>query len=860
MSLRLPDRQMLRLLGIVFVAATLYQVGFSVASINALRHGATAARSPLLFGFRLQAISGVEPEARAAGVHWGDVLEQIDGNPFTGTLVLDRILARKRAGDSINVIVRRPDGSHFPTAIRLAPIRNQPASLFSWIVSLAVQILLPVFCLALGFWVVAARPYDRLAWLLLALMIGFSQFVQGFSWDWPFTPLAVVWNAALGFPYGIWLVWLFLFALLFPERAPFDRRRPWLKWILLCPLILQAVFFFVFVLGSDYDFAAIALLKPLLALLTHSQWHTYLTFAAIGSFFALLGIKSGTATTADARRRLRILYYGTAVSLTPMFILTLIGVFRGTDVLNGIPEWATVTAFLALLLFPLTMAYVIVVQRAMEVRVVLRQGVRYALAHRTLQIFRAGILALAILAITYAFRDSRPGVGGRIAAVALLAIAIAFRRAVSDRLSKWIDRRFFREAYSAELVMSQLGDQVRRFTEPQPLLSTVSQRVSETLHISRLAVFIRDGERFCVTQTIGLDHIPVACLSPEGHTLKLLSEAKQPELVYFDDPRNWIHSAAPDEQQKLHSLDAEVLVALPGRLQLLGLLALGPKLSGEPYSPSDLHLLQSVAVQTGLALENTQLFAAVATEAGKRERLNREIEIAREVQQRLFPQSCPPIPGLDYFGLCRPALAVGGDYYDYIVRPDGRLGIAVGDVSGKGIAAALMMASLQSLMRGQIATGLDDLSLLLTATNRLICDASTSNRYITFFYGEYHPATRLLVYVNAGHNPPIVLRGDEVLRLEACGPVLGILPGIRYASAEFQFQPGDTLIAFTDGISEAMNPEDEEWDEERLIESARAHRHLCATQLAASVLSDADTFTAGAEQHDDMTLIALKIA
>jgi sigma-B regulation protein RsbU (phosphoserine phosphatase) len=838
--------------------ATLYQAGFSVASIDLLRHGTTEARAPLLFGFRLNQISGTEPEAQAAGVKWGEVLEQVEGHQFTGVLVLDRAIRNKHAGETLNVLVRRPDDRQFSTEIRLAPIRNTPASLSSWIISLAIQILLPICCLVLGFWVAAVRPYDALAWLLLALMIGFSQFVEGFSWNWPLMPVAIVWNAVSGFPYGIWLCWLFLFALLFPERPAFDRRRPWLKWVLLIPLILQSVFFVVFVLGSDYDFAALAPLRPLLGLLVQFPLHIYLTFAAISAFFALLGMKSATGGTADARRRLRILYFGTAFSLTPMFIAAIIGVIRGGDILNGIPPWATITALLALLLFPLTMAYVIVVQRAMEVRVVLRQGVRYALARKSLQVVRASILALAIWAMDSAFSQSQPRIFDRVGAVTLLAAAISLRRGFSERLSKAIDRRFFREAYSAELIMSELGQQARRFTEGQALLNTVAQRISETLHICRVAVFVREGESFCVTQSIGLDQVPVACLSERGRTVNLLSEAKEPELVYFDDPRNWIHSAPPDERQKLYTLNTEVLVALPGRTHLLGLIALGPKLSEEPYSPSDLRLLQSVAAQTGLALENTQLLAAVASEAGKRERLNREIEIAREVQEHLFPQSCPPVRGVDYFGLCRPALAVGGDYYDYILRAEGGLGIAVGDVSGKGISAALMMASLQSLMRGQIAAGLDDLSALLTNTNRLICDASTANRYITFFYGEYDPATRKLVYVNAGHNPPIILRGDEVFRLEACGPVLGVLRDIRYESAEFQFERGDTFIAFTDGISEAMTRHDEEWGEEGLINSARAHRHHCATQLAALLMSDADAFTAGAEQHDDMTIIALK--
>ena len=858
MSLRLSESQARRLLAFVFILAALYQAGSSAASIDVLRHGTTQARAPMLFGFRLEEVSGVLPEAESAGVKRADVLEQVDGEPFSGELVLDRIIGRKNVGDSTHCVLRRQDGTRFAAKIKLAPIRPTPASLAAWIVTPVIETLLPAFCLALGFWVAFARPCDRLAWLLLALMIGFSQMVGGFSWSWPLMWLAILWNALTGQAFGVWLIWLVLFGLYFPERAEFDRRLPFLKWILLAPLTLLSLLFIAFALGSDYNFRALYPLRPLLRFLIRVPLYTYLAFTAISAFFALLGFKGGKAQ-GDAKRRLRILYWGTAASLTPLFILAIVSVVRHQDIFLGIPDWARIFTLLMLLLFPLTMAYVIVVQRAMEVGVVVRQGVRYALARRSLQIFRAVILIVAIVFMQRAFSDEQPGVTERIAALLLLAAVIALRGRYSKRLTQVIDRRFFREAYSAEVLMSELAQETRRFTEAEPLLTTVTKRIAATLHISRMSVFLRDQDRFCVAQTIGPQPHGVSCLSQQGRSVGLLEQAKKPELVYFDDPRSWVHGAPPDEQQKLRGLHAEVLLALPGRSQLLGLIALGPKLSEQPYSSSDLNLLQSVAVQTGLALENTQLLAAVASEAGKRERLNREMEIAREVQERLLPQSRPPVAGVDYCGLCRPALAVGGDYFDYIPCTGGRLGLALGDVSGKGISAALMMASLQSLLRGQLAAGLDNVATLLTNTNRLIYDVSTSNRYVTFFYGEFDPATRRLLYVNAGHNPPIILRGDEVIRLEACGPVVGLLRSVAYESAEFQFESGDILIAFTDGISEAMTVEDEEWGDDRLIEAARACYDENASGMTKSIMRAADTFTAGAEQHDDMTVIVWKL-
>ncbi len=845
-------------LAVVFTLAVAYQAGSSAASLADLRDGTKSARIPLLFGFRLDMVSGVMPEATAAGIEFGDVLESVEGRPFTGGFVLYQRVGEKRAGDSLQVVVRKPTGTHVGTTIHLVPIRTERASIAAWTVTLIVNVLEPFLCLALGFWVAFGRPKDIRAWLLLGLMIGFSQFIDGFSWSWPLMGFAVVWNAVLGLAFGPWLLWLLLFALLFPKRQEFDRRHPAWKWFLIVPLIGQWLFFSAFEIGSLYSFHALEVLSPMLRLLIRVPLFTYLSFVSILVSFLILGFKSGRAEP-DDKRRLRILLNGTAISLTPLFLIVIFSLIKGQDIFRGVPEWAKLTALLMLLLFPATMAYVLVIQRAMGVDVVMRQGLQYALARRTFWILRTLLMVLAILLTVKAFNTAGTGIASRIAALALLGAALVFRRKFSDRLSHWIDRRFFREAYSTEMVMSELAEEARAFTEAGPLLGTIAHRVSDTLHVSRMAIFVSDGDRFCVTQTIGLDPMPLACLSPQGRSVRLLSEAKKPELIYFDDPRNWIHAAPPDEQQKLRSLNAEVLLALPGRSELLGLIALGPKRSEEAYSPSDLRLLQLVAIQTGLALENTQLLATVAREAGQRERLNRELEIAREVQERLFPQTCPAVAGIEYFGFCRPALAVGGDYYDYIPRSNGRLGIAVGDVSGKGISAALMMASLQSLLRGQIAAGLEDISLLITNTNRLIHDVSTSSRYCTFFYGEFDPGTRKFIYVNAGHNPPIILRDGTVIRLEACGPVVGLLRGITFTSAEFQFQPGDVFIAFTDGISEAMTATDEEWGDDGLIASARACQGLEPAAMTAAIMRDADAFTAGAEQHDDMTLIALKV-
>jgi sigma-B regulation protein RsbU (phosphoserine phosphatase) len=267
------------------------------------------------------------------------------------------------------------------------------------------------------------------------------------------------------------------------------------------------------------------------------------------------------------------------------------------------------------------------------------------------------------------------------------------------------------------------------------------------------------------------------------------------------------------------------------------------------------------ADQTALAEEVARLTTAIGREMAQRERLNRELEIAREVQEHLFPQRLPAVPGLDYCGQCRPAREVGGDYYDFLELPGGKLGIAIGDVSGKGVGAALMMASLEASLRA-LASVVRDPADLLARVNTFVCQASSANRYATLFYAEYDPATRRISYVNAGHNPPLVLRNSagpyRVLRLEDGGSVIGLFPQ-KYQQGVFSHEPGDLMVLFTDGVSESMNAHDEEWGEERLIELAKTCHGRSALEGMRRILAAAQAFAAGAPQHDDMTLVVLRV-
>jgi len=238
---------------------------------------------------------------------------------------------------------------------------------------------------------------------------------------------------------------------------------------------------------------------------------------------------------------------------------------------------------------------------------------------------------------------------------------------------------------------------------------------------------------------------------------------------------------------------------------------------------------------------------------------DREMESAREVQERLFPQDCAPIAGLDYTGRSRSASGVGGDYYDFIHLSDTQLGIAIGDVSGKGVPAALLMATLRAYLRGQTMGRVDDLGAVMALLNRLVYESSAANRFASCFYAQYDAATRVLEYVNAGHNAPFIVRTRdgrrEIVRLDATGPVVGMMPGCAYFQRSVTLEPGDVLIAFTDGISEAMNLKAEEFGEERLSAAIERYHTLEPREIVERLMSDADAFAGGAAQHDDMTIV-----
>jgi serine phosphatase RsbU (regulator of sigma subunit) len=256
------------------------------------------------------------------------------------------------------------------------------------------------------------------------------------------------------------------------------------------------------------------------------------------------------------------------------------------------------------------------------------------------------------------------------------------------------------------------------------------------------------------------------------------------------------------------------------------------------------------------AIEAQRRVMAERLEAERR--VSQELEIAKQVQARLFPQRLPPLRTLEYAGVCHQARQVGGDYYDFLDLGRERLGLVIGDIAGKGIAAALLMANLQANLRSQCAIALDEPQRFLRSVNQLFYENTGDHAFATLFFAEYDDKAAQLRYANCGHLCALLLRRDDTLeRLDSTATILGAFKQWDCSIEERRLFPGDTLVLYTDGVTESFDDADEEFGEQRLIEALRRRRELSSQGLLESIVEEVRRFSPR-EQHDDITLIVAK--
>ncbi|ADW70616.1 PP2C family protein-serine/threonine phosphatase [Granulicella tundricola] len=398
----------------------------------------------------------------------------------------------------------------------------------------------------------------------------------------------------------------------------------------------------------------------------------------------------------------------------------------------------------------------------------------------------------------------------------------------------------------------------RRNLSLDQLLETVPNRISFALNLSGFHVFLREGSEYVLQHPA----TPRITFPASSSTVSRMKRERKP-AIYVPQGSDrapidgWQHLATPNEINTLDLLNAQLLLSLEGSTGLMGFVIL----SRSPYKPFDskeLRFLLALGPQIGRGFETAQFVLSISRQEVQRAHLARELELAREVQERLLPDEIPIVAGIDAAAAYQSAERIGGDYYDLFLAPKGALCIVIADVSGKGLSAALLMASLRASLHSTMLQPDMDAVTAVQRLNTLLYQSSSASRYATLFFAIYDPHESTLTYVNAGHNPPILQRADRSLvRLECGGSVVGLLSGLTYEHEIIDWRRGDRLIAWTDGVTEACNIRGEEWGEAGLESCLLKQRDLTAQASVRDVLTALKSFTAGAAQNDDITLLVL---
>jgi len=784
----------------------------------------------------------------------------------------DEAYARSRPGDKVDFAVARA-GEAQPLILHgvFRAARSAPTEGLAKASAHQLTSSYPVLFLLVGFSVLFLRLEDPNAWLLALLFSGFVA-APGFLNAAGLPPMVRTFVLSYHNLFGGMLCPLFyVFFAIFPERSKLDRRFPWLKW---ASLALGAAFVIPGFWTGDLRVPGVA-----------ARWvgsrsadvvrnfFVYGSFALIGlGLVPLIQNATSAATDPEVRRKSRVILWGTVLGVLPI-----IGERIAIEIGGYHPSfWADTFFVVVLLLYPLSFAYAVVKYRVMEIPVLLKRSARYVLVQRGyfVLLFVAAVVAIAFFTHTVS-RFFPQGTNIGMALSAVFGIALVWASApVVKRGTDRIDRAFFRSAYDARVILQELAEKTRIVTDRHELAQLLTQQIEGGLHPKSLACYLEDGSGNLVVESVAggqgagtspgtsplpkfptrfgamfvyqeLDKIPA--------TMPLLVELTQRGKAW-DVPT--AGSAGPSEPA---ARGAECLVPILGRTSgLLGLLVLGQRLSEEPYSGEDKHLLDSVASQAGITLENIKLAKAMAEQMETERRVAMEMDIARRVQARLFPQKLPSLETLEYVGGCVQARVVGGDYYDFLDMGAGVAGIVLADIAGKGMSGALLMANLQANLRSQYAVGLEDLPRLLQSVNRLFYENTTDESYATMFFGVYDDAGRKLRYANCGHVAPLILCNNGSLQsLPSTTTVVGLFAKWECPIAEVDLRPGDLLVICSDGVTEATDSRGEEYGQEHLAQVVKENRDLPVHEVLSAIQAGVEKFSEG-KQADDITLIVAR--
>ena len=658
---------------------------------------------------------------------------------------------------------------------------------------------------------------------------------------------------------------LFLFASLFPEERGFTRRGAGMPWLRFAPNFATLVYaphavhfalaLLVALAPPSFAFTVPDSMRAMAPLAGLASLALQVFLAIHRSMFSLVNLGFGIAAivlligsyrrmrTRRLRQQLRAIGLGLA---TCLLLYSLGSLFPALLNLT-ISEWArSALTVAALTVGSGSIAYAMVRHKFLDAKLLARRGILYGVASATL----VGIYLTVVTRLNQALTDIS-GVDSRVIEPVFLIVAlIVFQPAISW-LEEILDRLLLRDPGDYRNVLRNLARELQTTIELEDLLTRAIRTISEALLLrtSYLVVLPRGD----VIVRAGGGSAP----APEEQVLLpdlLMRLPVDADSIRLTDSVPGLTAA--DRALLVGRLGISVIFPLHSRGETVGALLLGEKLTGTDFTSEDVALLSTLAGQMSISLQN----ALLLRERVQVVRIEEELRLARQIQRSFLHSEFPPTPRFDVHALNIPSKEVGGDFYDLVPAHDGVFLLAIADVAGKGVPAALLSSMLQASLRTQ-AGSIASVAEILRNINTLVYRATAVHQFATFFIARVENDTLHMTFSNAGHNFPVVIRRDcAPVFLECGGTVLGIVDGAAYEEERLSLLSGDLVVLYTDGISEAMNRDGELYGDARLYELVnRLPQDLSAREVTERILAELKEFLDGEEARDDMTLMVLRV-
>ena len=764
-----------------------------------------------------------------AGIKNGDLLLKINNENFI-TSQEAQLKINKLAGSYATYLLER-DGTRFETRVLILKYIN---------LGYLGQFLLGVGFLLVGYVVVMVKPLGKIQRMFARYSI-FSMLFFGVSpilldpqtnpsWRLVLLEITFIFTSFVALPP---LVRFFLF---------FPVKRKWQSSHVFTVLLYSASF--LLVVGIIMN-----------GIIIHGpQWLTIAFIITRYAFFLtgfIIFIQSYFAfVPREHRLQLRPVLMGVAIGLIIFTYAFAVQTF--IPFAAFLNPWILLPMML-LFVVPVFFGYAIFRHRLMDVDVVVRRSLIYGTVTASLAaIYLVTVYGIGTL-VNYFFgaQDNH-----MLVVVSLIVVAFVFDP-VKQRFQNGIDRIFFHERYDYQQALLEFTQELPRLMEMEHILNSIVSRLSSTMHIDRLSVFICGEKEGCNTVVHNLNQAD--CVFHDGdHTLMaLLRETRKPADLHLLDDEYDVTDLKDEEKKNL--LRSGIVLAVPMFLQdrLVGFINVGPKMSGKVYSQEDINLLATVAGQAAIAIENSRLHKSEIDQ----QRVKEELDLARKIQQGLFPKTNPQVSGLDIAGVSMPALSVGGDYYDFIQLNPKKILAVVADVSGKGMSAALYMSKVQGMV--QLAAHIYRTPKeMLTNINRRIFDGMDRKSFITMILALFDLKKKEVRICRAGHNKALFGVDGKIRFLEGGGIGLGLERGPVFEDAieevRIPIKPDSLFLFYTDGITEAMNEEKQQLGEQAIVDLLKTKRRLSAERIQQAILMEVEKFRGSAEQHDDVTMVVVK--